>query len=435
MPSPDPVSSQGIVPDASLPAPERASGLDCLCFAAPTQPEPTGYDRHIDGLRGFAAVSVMAVHGLGWLGEEVQSPVLDVVRNFHLSHTAVLLFFITSGYVIGLTNQKPFSWARAREYLRRRELRLMPIYLLAVVAGVLVAPLNDRWVIAANLFFLQNSAWNISVVAGNLPVWSLHYEAVYYLVFLWIWAGRPPVVPVAAAIVALAGFDWFFGTPLSFLGGWSAGAAFWLAGLWLAWHREAAPPTPFLALILLAFATNHFWPGVVFLQGFGFPYAGKAALGLADLSFLPMSVVLFCAVANLRFPGLRLLRWAAIAIPVGVCVILLAMGRLWTGMPWKMSAVAVAIALPLLAFDQPAWGAALIGAFRPLGRISYALYLFHVPCLLLVRRVFPWSGSVASYAGSVACWFALTLVLSWLAEAVMQPALMSHYRKARARLT
>lgn len=401
-----------------------------LRLQEPSTPESVSYDRHLDGLRGFAAVSVMAAHGPSWLGEGFQNRLVDLVRNFHMARIAVFLFFITSGYVIGLTNQKPFSGSRVREYLRRRELRLMPIYLLAVVAGVLAWPINDGASIAANLFFLQNPAWHLELVSGNPPVWSLHYEVVYYLGFLLVWAYRPRIAPLLLAILFFVGLDWFFATPLSFLGGWGAGAVFWLAGLWLAWNRQPCAPTPFIALILLAFATNWFWPGLVLLRGLGFPYAGNAAVSLADLSFFPISLVLFCAIARLEFPGLKLLRGLAVALPVGVCLILFAMGRLSLATRWQMATIAIVIAIPLLFFERANWGMALIDAFAPLGKISYALYLFHVPCVLLVIRLYPWPTTWLGYTASIACWLALSFAASWCAEAVMQPAIMNKIGRA-----
>lgn len=424
------------------PAHSRAADLfrkyGGLRFAPPNGAGRVAHDPRLDGLRGFAAFSVMIVHGF-WFdavagGRQIPHP-SEYLRNLHMSRAAVLLFFITSGYVIGLTNRRTYSWEAAKEYLRRRCLRIEPIYLLAIVASCLAYREASRWVILANALFLQNPAWHIPPLPGDSPVWTLHNEVVYYLGFLLLWALRPRVVPCAVVLTGLAAFDWFHGGVLSFLGGWSVGALFWLSGLLLSWGnfgRCQARGLPILGLVVLAFATNHLWPGVVLLKGLGFPYAGASTLWLADLALLPATLSLFCEVTQLDFPGRRMVGWTALLIPLGTCVLLLAMGRLWESVPWTMSAVATIAALPLLALRLDRLGEGFFRLFRPLGKISYALYLFHVPCVVLVSVWYPWSGGWLNYAGAFACWFALTVAASWVCEAHLQAALLSYYKRRTA---
>lgn len=358
----------------------------------------------------------------------------EVVLSLHMSRVAVFLFFITSGYVIGLTNQQAFSWSRAREYLRRRCLRLVPIYLVAIGAGWLANRNVSGWLLLGNVLFLQNPAWHIQPLPGDVPVWSLHNEAVYYLGFLVLWALRPRVVPLAIVLFGLAAFDWFVGGPLSFLGGWSVGALFWLSGLLLSWRRResrAAGDVPIISLLLVAYATTQLWPGVVLLKGLGFPYAGASTIWLADLALLPVAISIFCAVTRLDFPLRRPVFWIAVIIPVATCILLQLMGRLWASIPWTMAGVATIVALPLLTFRQGHWGSVFFRVFRPLGKISYALYLLHVPCVALVSVFYTWTGGWLNYAGGFLCWLALTLAVAWFCETRFQPFVVSLY-KSRA---
>ncbi|HEY4990180.1 MAG TPA: acyltransferase [Opitutaceae bacterium] len=397
------------------------------------------HDPRLDGLRGFAAVSVMMVHA-SWITSArsaVPLPQLnEYVANFHMSRPAVLLFFITSGYVIGLTNRQPFSPELAREYLRRRCLRIVPIYLLAIMAGWWAYQSVPRLVVLENALFLQNPAWHITPLPGNLPVWSLHNEVVYYLGFILLWAFRPRIVHLACVLFALATFDWFVGGPLSFLGGWAVGALFWLGGLLLSWNRvpRATHGTvSILCLVLFAFATNHFWPGVVLLKGLGFPYAGGSTLWLADLALLPVTLSLFCAVVSLDFPGRRAIAWAAALIPIGMCLALGHMGRLWQSATWTMAGIATILAVLLMPLKLEQLGARFFALFRPLGKISYGLYLFHVPCLALVGAFFPWTGGGLNYATAFLSWFAVSVLVAWVCEARLQPALLSYYKTHRAK--
>jgi peptidoglycan/LPS O-acetylase OafA/YrhL len=187
-----------------------------------------------------------------------------------------------------------------------------------------------------------------------------------------------------------------------------------------------------LSLVLLSYATAQFWPGVVLLRGLGFPYAGKSTLWLSDLLLLPVTLSLFCAVTNLNFPGRKLVAWIAVLIPVGMCVLLRTMGRLWENVPWTMSGVATIAAVSLLALRLDHWGEALFKLFRPLGKISYGLYLFHVPLAAFVSAAYPWTGGWANYAGGFLCWLAASLLVAWIFEARLQAYLLSFYKRRMA---
>lgn len=409
------------------------SGLAIWRFAPAVLDKPVRYDDRLDGLRGFAACSVMIVHGIGDGAGGPLSASSEYVRHLHMSRSAVLLFFVLSGYVIGLTNRKTFSPGNAREYLARRFLRIVPIYLIALVAGW-IADRSVPWTnVLANALFLQNIGWDIAPLQGNGPVWSLHFEMIYYLGFILLWRWAPRVLPLAITFVIVAAADWCLGGFFSVPGSLAAGALFWLAGLVLAWSRLESGTAPILAFLFLGYAANHFWPGVILMNGIGLPRVGASSVWLSDLFLLPACVVVFCALLNAGFPGLRFVRGLAIAIPAGTCVLLALLGRLWENVPWTMASVATAAGLILLAGEPRGWGEAFFRWFRPLGRISFGLYLFHVPAATLVVALYPWRTGAANYLGAVAAWIGTTLLLAWLCEARLQPRLTAWYRARRAR--
>ena len=391
---------------------------------APQRRKPSSYDHRIDGLRGFAAISVIIVHGYGD-SESVLAAPNEYIRHLHMSRVAVLLFFILSGYVIGLTNQHDFSRGNALRYLKKRSIRIVPTYLLAILAGWLAFRAVPAGNLLSNLFFLQNDAWGIAPLPGNRPVWSLHYEIVYYLSFLAVWKWCPRLVPLSAILLFATMGDWFVGGPFSLVGGWSAGAIFWLTGLALAWNRPAAGTTPIVPFLLLAFATQHLWPATVLLRGLGFPYAGNSAVWFSDLVFLPSALVIFCAAAQFRFRGLVLLKWTVFLIPAATCVLLLGMGRLWENVAWTLAACAVLAALPLLLFNTEKLSDSLLSFFRPAGKISYALYLMHYPAVAFTIWLYPWNGTSLNYLGGVATWIALSVALASLCELLVQPSIRS----------
>jgi hypothetical protein len=68
----------------------------------------------------------------------------------------VLVFFVLSGYVIGLTTTGLDDGPAVRRYLARRAWRLILLNPAAIFLGVLPWPHHEPANVAANLLFLQN---------------------------------------------------------------------------------------------------------------------------------------------------------------------------------------------------------------------------------------------------------------------------------------
>ena len=109
-------------------------------------------------------------------------------------HEAVVVFFVLSGYVIAYTREhKDHDW---RHYAVQRLSRLWSVALPAIALTLLLdawgrtllpalyADVEGGWgrVLASTLFV--NEFWIEGWAAGsNIPLWSLSYEAGYYLLF------------------------------------------------------------------------------------------------------------------------------------------------------------------------------------------------------------------------------------------------------------
>jgi peptidoglycan/LPS O-acetylase OafA/YrhL len=177
----------------------------------------------LDALRGIAVLFVMVIHGL----EQILSHDALFVRWFavwfDLAHFGVMLFFVTSGFVI------PISLGRStlRRFWLRRCLRLYPMYLFtlalaaALIAAGVYAPPNDQFAlmpvrsILANATMLQTFMGVFHIIPA---FWSLVPELVFYvlisaLIGLGLFARSVPIAAgliVAAAVVegVLPRFGW-----------------------------------------------------------------------------------------------------------------------------------------------------------------------------------------------------------------------------------
>lgn len=170
------------------------------------------YNRALDGVRALAILAVVSFHCVapwgsgGFLGVDV--------------------FFVLSGYLITtlLAAEHREGGIDIGAFYARRALRLYPTLLLLLLAYVALAPIlwpsDDRWlVVALNGFYVMDYAlafWSVPATIGH--TWSLGVEEKFYL--LWplvlplLLRTRRPISWLVAAFVAatvwryLVTFEW-----------------------------------------------------------------------------------------------------------------------------------------------------------------------------------------------------------------------------------
>lgn len=157
-------------------------------------------------------------------------------------HDAVIVFFVMSGYVIAYVSERrdrPFS-----RFAIHRLARLWSVLVPALIVSLAVAMLvGDRTIsdsapaisaplpfLSASLkttFFLGESWWNDVAAPYNVPVWSLNFEAWYYVIF-------------AAYTFTTARWRWPAAITAAVLAGPRIMPLFpcWLLGVWLYHHRH-----------------------------------------------------------------------------------------------------------------------------------------------------------------------------------------------------
>jgi peptidoglycan/LPS O-acetylase OafA/YrhL len=409
---------------------------------------PVRFSQHLEASRGFAALIVVWTHAVG--NEKTLDPAYTPEGFWAYtppSHFAVLIFFVLSGYVIGLTNTGLATGPAIWQYLRKRFTRIYPIYFLCIVLALLVSSRTYPWsMVLGNLTFLQIPL--TPVINENSPSWSLHFEVLYYLLFIPIAYFRlSPLLMAGFTLVLGALNQWFFpGQPL--LSSYAFGFTFWLTGLALAQYSPALTnkqPTvqALLAMLFLILSIRGFDAPEAILRIAMQKLTGSRLLydpadktfatiiPFYDFAWLPYAVAAILLFAHKSFRYQKQVVWLLILLPAFTLIHIVGKPDIvkWNNVGLSIGFYAVTL---LLTFGQFAWleklGEPVINLFTRVGSISYGLYIVHYPILMLFKRVPFFSGSALIFWTRFAVFLVLSLWAAYLLEKKFQPW-------ARARLT
>ena len=379
--------------------------------SVPSSPVPrTRRDTALDGLRGLAVLMVFLFHYGG--GLQSSTPAIRLVGYAtQASWLGLVLFFALSGFLItGSLWDTLGQRHRLRNFYVRRALRILPLYLgalLAVaVAGLLSgAAFRQLKPLAIFLFFLQDLPHlaALALQSGSpLPLyhfWTLAVEEQFYL----IW----PLVLIFAHSRrhALRLSLWFFGITELFL----------LAVYTLPAFKGAR--------------VHHLYDYFLFTQ------SGALALGCA----VSLAMGNRASLTGRRPGSHKIIRkYARPAFLIGLAIYfytcylagtlyLSSDLQFWLGLPAISVAAAAAIplvlrnGLPRTIFSFPVLGW--------LGRISYGFYVFHV----LLEPVYDNLGAHFSHATSGDYYhivraliaFTITCIISWLSFHLFERPILS----------
>jgi peptidoglycan/LPS O-acetylase OafA/YrhL len=383
-----------------------------------------GYIAAIEGLRGVAVFWVVVFHYVvvrsgqftdPWVAFIDASPSLKIiVRNGFLG---VDLFFLITGFLLTLPWFKHDLEGRrrpsAREFYIRRARRILPAYYvqLALLFFVFLPLLNPTLWRAARGFVLANlglhtlflhytTPYSSASLNINGPLWTLALEMQYYvllpLIALWFvrspYLAAPAFVAIAVVWKTLALHDL---QPLISLYG-TIGAR---------WHLPEENIRHFVGTQFPAYL-GHFALGIL---------CGRAWLAKSATRPSPTTAALL---------GLL-----AVSILLGLYAVLAGYAA-WLGEhAWILIPVAMATVIWAAVSRRPIWGSKLLGT-APLafiGRISYSMYLYHLPLLLLFNNYAP---PLAGFA--FPSYFGLLLVLSTLSFYLIERPFMRVSRESRS---
>ncbi|MBM2619901.1 acyltransferase [Actinoplanes sp. LDG1-06] len=337
----------------------------------------------LDALRGLAALTVVLFHlSPQVIGNEAH---LAVMRHIDLGKTAVLLFFLVSGYVIPMSLERHGD---LRRFWVGRLFRVYPAYLVTIAlfallaaAGLLHWPASLRAETGAGLLAHVTMMPDLVGVRGVVRVfWTLTYEMVFYLVaaglFAWRWHRHSAWFAVALALTA------WLSLPDALLGNTPGGRRVLAAVLALG-----------MLLILTLVLLGRDKPAGALGIGFvlvpalnGHPTAAGTVKSSSQA--LLLLAVMFAGTVIYRWQHGQSGRVASLTALTVVAVSLV--GAQWTQRNWLANTCAVAtIFLIAYVLRHRPMPRALTG----LGRISYSLYLLHVVVLFLLPRIIPDGGT------------------------------------------
>ena len=217
--------------------------------------------RHLDGLRGVAALAVSYEHALmmsGWQGgnRPFENTLFVLATSLAHGRSAVCVFIVLSGYCLMLPVLRQASSAADTDmvaFLKRRAWRILPAYYASLAFTLLLfamvptlstryipqwsdaVPADEPFGLWSHLFLLHNLHWKW-MLKINPPLWTVATEWQIYwlfpLVLLPIWRKAGAAATIAAAFV--------LGLAPHFLLGKGDGAAPWFLGLFAIGMTSAA---------------------------------------------------------------------------------------------------------------------------------------------------------------------------------------------------
>lgn len=396
------------------------------------------FEYNLEGLRGLASLVVVWYHAI-YLQSSVDpgyNP-SGLFAYYPSGHLSVLVFFVLSGYVIGITNKTPMTWKGVGPYLKKRFVRIYPIYGVAMLLTLVVAAPHPLSAWLANLSLTQ--VLLAPVVAENAPAWSLHYEILYYLLFIPLSMWRINAWWTALICLVLGTVNLLLWPGNTLFTSYAYGFTFWVAGLGLArnpllaWHFSyqflASTMLLFLSMtkfnifetILLKIARLATGERLIYAQGID---QFRSAISLADLAFLPFGITCILVFTNKKLPFHRYALGVLFGLPA-ITFFYLAWSHKQIDLTSYVIPSIFYVAAVASAYFPSArvevWAARLMARLVQLGSISYALYIVHFPIIAGLKRIRFFSGTSLTYGVRFAVLIILSLLLASLLEKKFQP--------------
>jgi peptidoglycan/LPS O-acetylase OafA/YrhL len=383
------------------------------------------FEPNLEILRGMASFIVVFHH-------------LFVLKIFSVNynppgHLSVLIFFILSGYVIGISTPPLESQNAIIDYIKKRSLRLFPIYIISILFTFLITlGKYDLFTIVSN--FLLISVPLDNVIHENGPLWSLHFELLFYFIFILISFYK--LSPKKILLLLLLTILIFFALGNSvnkLIISYFIGFTFWISGVWLANSKNISDKryydSELIGIFILLFALEKLSPFKLILSLMKIPLTIDTTshswyyypLPYEDLLYLPICIVLICRVTQKYFLGQRILNLLVFALPLIAFINLIRIGKLHifheTTDLICTFALFLGIGLSLFKFNIIDSLKTQMKKLKVLGSISYGIYIIHFPLLILFSML-NW-GDV--YWSKLFAYLITVIAAGFILEKLIQP--------------
>jgi peptidoglycan/LPS O-acetylase OafA/YrhL len=135
----------------------------------------------LDGARGVAALLVLVSHS-------ANAALLPPALGAGAGHVGVILFFLLSGFLMAyLYADRPFTGANIATYARHRIGRVVPLFLVVVLASWALAGHVDPRVELFDVGHTADLRDHLVLLRGEHTLWTIPVEIHFYAVFLLVW--------------------------------------------------------------------------------------------------------------------------------------------------------------------------------------------------------------------------------------------------------
>jgi peptidoglycan/LPS O-acetylase OafA/YrhL len=385
------------------------------------------YNIAIEQYRGLCALLVMLAHGTVHTSILINNFAWPAYANyFGAGYLSVMIFFCISGYVIAITNNNHFD---TKQYIKKRLIRLYPVYLVSIILCIVVADHINIYTLLGNIFFLQNNYFKFNIpIFINFSTWSLNFEVLYYILFILIIYFKPKVWKLLLCLIILSLLLLLVksGTAFMFVGGYVNGFYFWVLGLFIGWNlikgdtNNTAKTFPLLSLLFLQLCQHHLGVGQMILHTVGI-YTPSALNWLGDIPFCLMVMAILTAKEN---AFLKVNKIVCYTLPAVIFIYLIINHRITEDIRWIMCLIYWV--LSLVFYFEKKVSTFLMDKLTGIGKISYAIYLLHVPVALIIKKVVFINDQRWEVAVKYFLWIGITFSLSLFLERIFQPAIKKY---------
>ncbi len=406
------------------------------------------FNQNLEALRGFAAlfVAISHIEVFSKVFNGTYTPTLLVILA-PAGHLGVLVFFVLSGYVIAASNKNILNRQTTGAYIKKRFVRIYPIYTISIVL-ILLSTANSYKIGYIVLNFLMLQPLLIPSFIENGPAWSLHFEVLFYILFIPFSRFRvnPLAILIISIVIALGNYALYPNPNTPIISSYLFGLSFWIAGVYIAkstsQETKEGDQKMLLSALFLLLAVDRILSKsglpmlpdniavLLFHKHLVYPAIdlGKILNTFRDLAFLPYCIFFVLVFSGRKFKHHKLF-FILIQVPL-VFALLLTIGDFVSGRPDKnMGSFLINVGYYFISVLLPFLNSSILNTIGQkvinfgawFGSISYAIYIVHCPVIFALGRLKGFSNTPVTFIVKLILFVIIVTGVSYLLERKFQP--------------